>query len=178
MFISIGDKMIKFDVIRSKRKTLSLQVNDKCEVIVRAPMNYPDSKIDKFINDHILWIDKAIKRQKEKADNFRDISDKDIEVFKKSLREYLPHKIDYYSELMGVKPNGYKVTSARKRFGSCSSKNYLCFSYQLMLYPEDAIDYVIVHELAHIKYHNHSKDFYDFIKSVMPDYKEREKILR
>lgn len=170
--------MIKYSVIRSKRKTLSLQVNDKCEVIVRAPLNYPELKIDEFVKEHTAWIEKAVLRQKQNSLKFDSLTESDIEFLKNRLREYLPGKLDYYSELMGVRHNGYKVTSARKRFGSCSDKNTLCFSCILMLYPEEAIDYVIVHELAHIRYHNHSKDFYRFIESVMPDYKVRQRLLR
>ena len=79
---------------------------------------------------------------------------------------------------MNVKPTGIKITSARKRFGSCSGKNSICFSLYLMTYPKEAVDYVVVHELAHIKYHNHSKEFYNFIERFMPDYKEREKFLK
>lgn len=170
--------MIKYSVIRSKRKTLSLQVNDKCEVIVRAPLRYPESKINEFVKEHTAWIEKAVLRQKQNSFKFDSLTGSDIEILKNRLREYLPGKLDYYSVLMGVRHNGYKVTSARKRFGSCSGRNTLCFSYILMLYPEEAIDYVIVHELAHIRYHNHSKDFYRFIESVMPDYKVRQRLLR
>ena len=85
-------------------------------------------------------------------------------------------RVDYYSRLMNVKPTGIKITSAKKRFGSCSGKNSICFSYYLMLYPKEAVDYVVVHELAHIRHHNHSKDFYSFVSEFMPDYKEREKL--
>ena len=90
----------------------------------------------------------------------------------------LPERVNYYSKIMGVEPTGIKITSAQKRFGSCSTKNSICFSYILMLYPQEAIDYVVVHELAHIRFHNHSKDFYGFIESVLPDYRNREKLLK
>ena len=73
---------------------------------------------------------------------------------------------------MNIKPTGVKITSAQKRFGSCNGKNSLCFSYILMLYPDEAVDYVVVHELSHIRHHNHSKDFYKLISSVLPDYKD------
>ncbi|MBR5506725.1 MAG: M48 family metallopeptidase [Clostridia bacterium] len=90
----------------------------------------------------------------------------------------IPPKVEYYSRIMGVKPSSVKITSAHSRFGSCSGKNAICFSYILMCYPEEAIDYVVVHELAHIKHHNHSRSFYNFIGKFMPDYKQREKLLK
>ena len=90
----------------------------------------------------------------------------------------LPPKIAAYAAILGVRPTGFKVTSAKKRFGSCSGKNSLCFSWRLMQYPEEAIDYVVVHELCHILHHDHSRAFYAAVSSVMPDYKARQKRLK
>ena len=74
---------------------------------------------------------------------------------------------------MGLFPTGVKITSAQKRLGSCSYKNSLCFSYKLMQFPQDVIDYVVVHELAHIEHKNHSNDFYELISQYIPDYKDK-----
>ena len=88
----------------------------------------------------------------------------------------LPRRVEYYSEKMGLYPTSVKITSAATRFGSCSGKNSICFSYRLMLYPPEAVDYVVVHELAHIKEKNHSARFYALVEMYMPDYRERGKI--
>ena len=69
-----------------------------------------------------------------------------------------------------------KINSAKKRYGSCSGTNNLNFSLYLMDKDERFVDYVVVHEIAHIKHHNHSKDFYKFVEKFMPDYKERMKL--
>ena len=90
----------------------------------------------------------------------------------------LPPKIEHYAALMGVHPTRVTITGARTRFGSCSGKNAISFSWQLMQYPEEAIDYVVVHELAHIRHHDHSAAFYRFIASVMPDHEARRALLR
>ena len=79
---------------------------------------------------------------------------------------------------MELVPAGIKITSARTRFGSCSGKNSICFSWRLMLYPPEAIDYVIVHELAHIRHHDHSPAFYALIEQYLPDWKARMKLLK
>ena len=97
-------------------------------------------------------------------------------VLREKAKQIIPQKVEYYSEIMGVKPIAVKINSAKKRYGSCSGKNSLNFSLYLMDKEEDFIDYVVVHELAHIKHHNHSKDFYKFIEGFMPDYKERMKL--
>ncbi|MBQ3537483.1 MAG: M48 family metallopeptidase, partial [Clostridia bacterium] len=77
-----------------------------------------------------------------------------------------------------VTPLRITVTGAKTRFGSCSGKNSISFSFYLMRYPEEAVDYVVVHELCHIIHHNHSAAFYKEVEKILPDYKRREKILR
>ena len=79
---------------------------------------------------------------------------------------------------MGLKYSRIKITSAVKRFGSCSSSGNICYSYRLMLYPEEAREYVVVHELAHLEEMNHSKKFYEIISKVLPDYKYRRRLLK
>jgi len=79
---------------------------------------------------------------------------------------------------MNLYPTGLKITSARTRFGSCSSKNSICFSWRLMYYPEPAIDYVVVHELAHIAHKNHGPQFWALVERYLPDYRARRAMLR
>jgi predicted metal-dependent hydrolase len=86
--------------------------------------------------------------------------------------------VEKYAAIMGVFPEHVSINSAKTRFGSCSSKKRLNFSCRLMTYDERAIDYVVVHELAHLKHLNHSKDFWAFVEKFMPDYKERKKLLK
>ena len=93
-------------------------------------------------------------------------------------KDIIPEKVKYYANLTGLSPSGVKITGAKKRFGSCSGKNSLCFSYLLMRYPEEFIDYVVLHEIAHIKHHNHKREFYGLIKEYMPDYLERQKLIK
>ena len=78
---------------------------------------------------------------------------------------------------MGLRPAGITITGARTRFGSCSSKRRISFSFRLMQYPPEAIDYVVVHELAHLRHMNHSAQFYALIE-YMPDYKARRALLK
>ena len=78
----------------------------------------------------------------------------------------------------GIEYNNIRITSARTRWGSCSSKKNLSFSYRLIQVPLDVIDYVIIHELAHLKHMNHSKQFWNHVGSMMDDYKEKEEWLK
>jgi len=79
---------------------------------------------------------------------------------------------------MNLKYGRITITSAKTRFGSCSSKGNISYSYKLMLYPEAAREYVVVHELAHLVEMNHSKRFYSLVERYLPDYKERRKLLK
>lgn len=164
-------------LIRSKRITMSISVDDELRVVVRTPMNTPVSKIDKFVADNIQAIENMLASKKKQLEKY-NVSDGELMQLVKSAKEILPKRVEYYSSLMNLKPTSVKITKAKKRFGSCSGKNGICFSCYLMLYPMEAVDYVVVHELAHIKHHDHSKEFYDLIKRYMPDYKKREKLLK
>ena len=79
---------------------------------------------------------------------------------------------------MGLTYEKITITSAKKRLGSCSIKGNICYSLYLLLYPDTAIDYVVVHELAHLVEPNHSKRFYDVIEQFLPDWEERRKLLQ
>ncbi len=168
--------MMKYELIRSKRKTICLTVKNG-QVIVKAPLYTPKTKIDSFVESHSLWIQKRLSEKTETPLN-REISKQEEKQLREWAGVYLKERLDYYSKLMSLDYSGYKITCAKHRYGSCSPKNSICFSYRLMLYPKEAIDYVVVHELAHIKEKNHGKSFYALVERYMPDYKLREKILK
>lgn len=164
-------------IIRSKRKTLSLSVDDELNAVVRAPFYVSSKKINEFVSSNAQWLEKAVERKETQLKKY-DLSDDEIAELVNRAKEIIPQRVERYSSIMNLKPTGVKITKAKKRFGSCNGKNSLCFSCFLMQYPIEAIDYVVVHELAHIKHHNHSKEFYALISKYMPDYKQREKLLK
>lgn len=169
---------MEYKLIRSKRKTLSLEIDERCELVVRAPMFLSTKKIEQFIDEKQNWIEKSIQRMYQKQQNKKVYSEQEIKELYKKGRELLAERLPYFAQKVGVKPTGVKITGAKKRFGSCSAKNSLCFSVYLFSYPADAIDYVIVHELCHIKEHTHSVRFWREVEQVLPDYKLREKMLK
>ena len=164
-------------IIRSGRKSLSLSVDDELNVVVRAPYNTNDALINDFVSKNSQWISKAIERKKAYLSRV-NIADNEVESLIRQAKDIIPKRVDYFSSIMNIYPTGIKITKAKKRFGSCNQKNSLCFSCFLMQYPLEAVDYVVVHELAHIRHHNHSAEFYSLIRRYMPDYKQREKLLK
>lgn len=170
--------MFNYTLIQTKRKTIAISIDDDLQVVVRAPIGISKASVNRVISEHEDWIIKHKSKRAEYIKAHPPLTEEEILVLKEKAKKILPNKIKYYSQIMNVQPSGIRITSAKKRFGSCSSKNSLCFSLYLLQYPNEAIDYVVVHELAHIRHHNHSEQFYQFVKSVLPDYKDCEKILK
>lgn len=166
-----------YSVIYSNRKTISLSVKGGV-VTVRAPRRTPKSFIDDFVRRHSAFIEKHLPEEKSRMEKYCLLTESEIEKIKKEARAYFSEKTEYYSQIMGLKYSRIRITGAKTRFGSCSSKGNISFSYRLMLYPEAAREYVVVHELAHLCEMNHSKNFYAVIEKILPDYKERIKLLK
>ena len=162
----------------SKRKTLALEITRDAQVLVRAPIGTSKKRIDEFTKSHWEWLISHLEKRKNSIKSRPKLSEDDLEKLKTLAKEIIPPKVEKYAEIMGVFPEHVSINSAKTRFGSCSSKKRLNFSCRLMTYDERAIDYVVVHELAHLKHLNHSKDFWAFVEKFMPDYKERKKLLK
>ena len=169
---------IRYELIRSDRKTMSVEVDASGGVLVRVPRFTPKWRIEAFVRERRDWIERAIFRQAKRQEKLPQIREEDKPLYVKQAKAILPGKIRQYAQRMGVCPTGLTVTSAKTRFGSCSGKDRLSFSWRLMAYPEAVIDYVVVHELAHIRYKDHSRAFYRFIESVLPDYRDRIRLLK
>ncbi len=167
-----------YELIRSARRTVALEVTPDCRVLVRAPLRLSKKQIDGFVEKHTQWLEKHLERQQVRQARYPEPSEQEREEYIRRAREELPGKISHYSAVMGLYPTGVTITGARKRFGSCSGKNRICFSWRLMQYPEAAVDYVVVHELAHIRHKDHSKAFYDCVAQVFPDWRERRALLK
>ena len=199
---------------------MALSINDRAELVVRAPLIMSKGVIEKFINDKRRWIlskiDLASKRKDEvKERNFRSGEEffflgekyklkvidgiKKIELdnelllpskFSKKAKEnivkwykrealvIIKERVKIYSEEMNLNCTGISINSASKRWGSCTGKNKLNFTYKLVMAPIESVDYVVVHELAHIKQKNHSKKFWNEVAFVFSDYKKRQKWLK
>lgn len=168
---------MEYQIEYSKRRTVTLSVKDG-RVIVRAPFFTPKHKIDYLVHSHKGWIEKALEKQWVKKQRFDSLPEDQIKELKKCAKIILTQKTEYYANIMGLKYGRITITSAKTRFGSCSSQGNISYSYLLMLYPDEAIDYVVVHELSHLVHMNHSAEFYKTIEAVLPDYKERKKLLK
>lgn len=169
--------MREYTLIRSKRRTLSLEITRDLTVLVRAPLRCSQGEIERFVQRHEAWIDTHVEQQRARRAAHPEPTEEERKALIAKAKKELPPKVAHYAALMGVEPTGITITGARTRYGSCSAKNRLSFTWRLMDYPEEAIDGVVVHELAHIVHKNHGPEFYALVESILPDYKRRKKLL-
>ncbi len=170
--------MASYTLIRSRRKTLSLEIQRDLTVVVRAPLRATRREIDAFVQSHEQWLAKHLEEMARRRENHPEPTPEQAQELRRRAHAVLPGKVAHYSAVMGVTPTRITITGARTRFGSCSAKDALSFSWRLMDYPEQAIDYVVVHELAHIVHKNHSPAFHALVASVLPDHLQRRALLR
>lgn len=169
---------ITYELIRSRRRTLALEVTRDARVVVRAPNRCAVGEIKRFVHSHEAWLRAHISRAEERKLRRPEPTPEEAAALRERARRELPAKLEYYAARMGLKPEGMRITSAKTRFGSCSGRNRICFSWRLMQYPEEAIDYVVVHELAHIREKNHGRAFYALVERYLPDWRERRALLK
>ena len=171
---------IKVTVIRSSRKTLSIQLKPG-EIIARAPLRMKGKEIYAFIELKKDWIEKhlaAISEREKKLSAAVPFSEAEIKELTKRAKLLIPERVKYYAPKIGVTYGRITIRSQRTRWGSCSSKGNLNFNCLLVLFPPEVIDSVIVHELCHRKHMNHSPAFYAEVERVFPEYKRCSKWLK
>jgi len=170
-------------VKKSKRKTVSIQVNSDLSVTVRAPLRISKRDIDKILKEKEAWILKHIadiqKKQVEyEAKALSHLTDAEMQALADKALKLIPERVAYYAPIIGVKYGRITIRNQKTRWGSCSSKGNLNFNCLLMLTPPEVIDYVVVHELCHRKEMNHSRAFWAEVEQILPDYKSSVKWLK
>lgn len=166
-----------YEIIYSKRRTLSIQVTPDSRVIVRSPYKVRKDVIASFIKSSAPWIEKKLAIL-ESVPSKPTYNECDIPLLKAKTKEIVLDRVKHFSSIMGLSPKRVSVNSAKKRFGSCSAEGNINFSFRLCLYPNEVIDYVVVHELAHLKELNHSRRFWAIVEKYIPNYKEIKKQFR
>ena len=167
------DEKFKYPIVRSNRKSCAIKVKADGSVTVCAPHHMPLSLIEMFVEQKKGWIEKTqqkILSVRANKPDVRILSAEEIRYLSDDAKRLIPPRVHYYARQMGVSFKRITIRTQRTRWGSCSSKDNLNFNCLLMLAPEDVLDYVIVHELCHLKEMNHSKKFWAEVEKVLPDY--------
>lgn len=177
-----GDGLrIPYEIIRSDRKTLAIEVRSDLRVIVRAPRRTPAENIERFINEKKQWIiRKYSARMVNKKPEMRVpipeyMTDQWLRTEGVQRFQYM---IDKWSQKMHTDYGRVTLRDQKTRWGSCSSKGNLNFNWRLLLMPETIMEYVVVHELAHRREMNHSPRFWQIVAEQLPDYQARRQWLK
>lgn len=212
---------VKIDeIVRTKRKTISLTITSDARLVIRAPLFTPEDYIQELVEKKSSWVRKKQREiliksmeypqhkfmagegflylgdsykleydqkveqikisgsylliPKDKSDKVSDLLD---EWYKSEALRVLIGRTKYYSDLTGLTYKSIKISEAKKRWGSCGESGTLNFSWRLVMAPLRVLDYVIVHELAHMEYRNHSMDYWIRVKTIMPDFEKQKKWL-
>lgn len=169
---------MEYKIVRHpRRKRLLLTVSVTGAVTVKASPFVTEQYIEKFVDSHKEWIEERKKYYSDVYHTRVTVAKEEREKIKKQFLPEMVKLTEKYAAVMGVAPKSIKITSAERRWGSCSSDNSVCYSYRCAFLSQRCKEYIVVHELSHIKEHNHSKKFYGVVKTYMPDYKQREKEL-
>lgn len=163
-------------VIRSNRKTISIQLDLDGQIIVRCPRKMREKDIWAFVESKSLWIKKH--QSKRIQIQMPPFTEEEIEQLRIRTRDLVTERAACFGSMMKVSYNRITVRVQRSRWGSCSSKGNLNFNCLLALVPLDVLDYVVVHELAHLKQMNHSERFWAEVASVLPEYKTSKRWLK
>ena len=166
-------------IIRSNRRTIAIQISPDGSLIVRAPQAMSEAKIRQFVESKAHWIEKhqtAIKQRQACAQP--PLSADELCQLSAAAKGDLAARVAKYAQAMGVSYGRITIRAQRTRWGSCSAKGNLNFNCLLMLCPEAVRDYVVVHELCHLKELNHSKAFWQEVARILPGYTQQKQWLK
>ncbi|MGL2535178.1 M48 family metallopeptidase [Helicobacter pylori] len=179
---------VPITIQKSKKiKTLSLNITPSLEVILKMPNSCSQDRASAFLKEQESWLKKTLSAMQEKHsllhanlekyknkilvfDEMKNANDYTLTELKKILKTYLEQKLPLIAQKMQTSYTHFSIRNNAKVLGSCSYHNRLSFALLLVCAPKEAIDYVIIHELAHTIHKNHSKNFWRCVQIFCPNY--------
>lgn len=174
---------MKYKLIRSKRRSVGIEIKPDLQVIVRAPYGITRAEIDSIVYRKEEWIVKHLELMRKKAEERQSqpqtqLSPQELRALADEACRVIPERVAYYAAILGVSYGRITIRNQKTRWGSCSAKGNLNFNCRLMRMPAEIVDYVVVHELCHRLEMNHSARFWALVERIIPDYKMRRKWLK
>ena len=164
------EKIIPYELIKSPIKNMYIYVREG-RVTVKVPYRLKDKEIQEFISKKSKWIYDKLKQEPKIVEKM--IEPEEVE----RLEEIVRTKIEKYAILLKVMPNKVRIKDIKYAWGSCSSNRNITISKKLAKKEEKVIEYVVLHEMCHLKYMNHSKEFWNLVESYLPEYKTYRALL-
>lgn len=165
------------EVRRSKRKSAAIKITADMQIVVFVPLYVSDNEIERMVISKSKWIDEHMLKVQSTIDErskLEKITFEQIKELADQAVEYIPKRVKYYAEKENFVYNKITIKNLVTRWGSCSTKGNLNFNCLLMLTPDYVIDYIVVHELCHLREMNHSEKFWAEVEKIMPDYQRAE----
>jgi len=180
MVLSVPKGKIGYNVRRSKRaRSLRLQVSCDAAVTAVAPWYFPLQAIENFVYRHADWILNKVAFFKSKPRRILPGgSHADYRLYKQEAADFISERLAYYSQFYGFIFRRFSVKKQKTRWGSCSRRGNLNFNYKIIKLPVRLADYIIVHELCHLREMNHSRRFWNLVERAVPDYRECRRELK
>ncbi len=168
--IQYKEKIIPYELIKSPIKNMYIYVREG-RVTVKVPYRLKDKEIQEFISKKSKWIYDKLKQEPKIVEKM--IEPEEVE----RLEEIVRTKIEKYAILLKVMPNKVRIKDIKYAWGSCSSNRNITISKKLAKKEEKVIEYVVLHEMCHLRYMNHSKEFWNLVESYLPEYKTYRALL-
>ena len=165
------------EVRRSKRKSAAIKITADMQIVVYVPLYVSDNEIERMVISKSKWIDEHMLKVQSTIDErskLEKITFEQVKELADQAVEYIPKRVKYYAEKENFVYNKITIKNLVSRWGSCSTKGNLNFNCLLMLMPDYVIDYIVVHELCHLREMNHSEKFWAEVEKIMPDYQRAE----
>ena len=175
MKMKIGEYNV--EVRRSKRKSAAIKITADMQIVVFVPLYVSDNEIERMVISKSKWIDEHMLKVQSTVDErskLEKITFEQIKELADQAVEYIPKRVKYYAEKENLVYNKITIKNLVSRWGSCSTKGNLNFNCLFMLMPDYVIDYIVVHELCHLREMNHSEKFWAEVEKIMPDYQRAE----
>ncbi|MCI8481707.1 MAG: M48 family metallopeptidase [Clostridia bacterium] len=163
-------EIIEYKLFQSNIKNLYIQIKEG-KVIVKAPKYFSKSQIDEIVGKKQKWIEKNLQHNTRKQQREENYTKQEfIQIVEENVKDLI--------QLTNLKPNRVRIRDIHYAWGTCSSNRNITINQKLICYSKKAIRYVILHELCHLEYMNHSGKFWELLETYMPDYKEAKKELK
>lgn len=178
--IELDNRKVNYVLKESKRaKRMRLTIYRAGDFVVTKPFKLSEDLVEEFIRQKSNWILSKLEYIKRFKNSSLLRNDKNHFLkHKEEALKLISGRVDYYNGIYGFDFNKISIKNQKTRWGSCSKKKNLNFNYRILFLPKKIADYVIIHELFHLKEFNHSKEFWNLVAGAMPDYLEIKKELR
>jgi len=178
--ILLNHESIEYELKRSRRsKRVSLSVNKEAKVVLTLPSRASEALAEEFIRAKAQWLIKQINFFKKRSNfSITKISPADYQKNKEQALKQIRARVDYFNQIYKFKFNRISIKNQTTRWGSCSRRGNLNFNFRLIFLPAVLMDYVVVHELCHLKEFNHSKNFWTLVAKTFPNYNSIRKNLK